>query len=104
MKTELMNRYERCLKVLARARHAMMREAWQDGPTESEVIPQINELLNEPEEDKEAELADINRQIESFDRDLIGCRNKYVKDRIYREIARLQARKAAIQSEAKEAA
>jgi hypothetical protein len=43
-----------------------------------------------------SELASLEGLILSYHRDLIGCRNKHVKDRINREIARLQARKAAL--------
>lgn len=43
-----------------------------------------------------SELASIDALILSYHRDLIGCRNKYRKDTINREIARLQSRRAAI--------
>lgn len=35
----------------------------------------------------------LDRQIESRNRDLCGCRNKHVKDRLYREIADLRSRR-----------
>lgn len=38
----------------------MTRETWQEGPTETEAVQEVNELLNEREQDRE--MAQIQAQ------------------------------------------